>query len=660
MPSATSAPSSALSSFRAIGSQRRRQCRDKILPVQHVLTFRVLKLVRDQNTSDNDVESLLRRDVALSYKLLRMVNSAAFGGRGIWSIGHALRLLGREQVGRWLALLLVTDTGREGVRAELMHQALVRGRLCELLAEASGIPRAAGPLFLVGILSPLDQLLETPMESLVAQMELAPDVCRRASAPRGFLRSCSGYGRSLRDGLVGRGRDARRHRRGGAARGGLALSGRPGLGLRAPTPPRRNTPSIRPRGSGNARHTPHATPSVFTDGPIARAIRAVHTRSSRVLSGESPCVSPLAATLPMFPHRPLFALATTVVSVLCHRQSAHAQRGPGVAGDFVIHNFTFVSGEALPELRMHYVTLGQPRRDAAGVVRNAVLLLHGTGGTGAALVRPFMPLFVPGGLLDTSKFYIIFPDGIGHGGSSKPSDGLHMKFPKYTYDDMVAAQHALLVDGLKVTHLYLLMGTSMGCMHAWVWGERYPDFANGLVPLACTPTAIAGRNRMMRKMIIDDIEQDPAWKGGEYGSAEPTHGLRAAAGILFLMGSAPLVQQKAGPTRAAADSSIMSYLDREQQTLDANDMIYQFDASRDYNPSAHLEAITAPVLAINSADDEINPPDLGIVGPLVGRVAHAKFVLIPTSDQTRGHGTHSAPNVWKNYLADFLATLPKP
>jgi homoserine O-acetyltransferase/O-succinyltransferase len=360
----------------------------------------------------------------------------------------------------------------------------------------------------------------------------------------------------------------------------------------------------------------------------------------------------------MHPHRLAPVLATAMIAALLSAP-ASAQRAPGVTGDFVMHQFTFTTGETLPELKIHYTTLGKPRRDAGGIVRNAVLLLHGTGGTGGALVRPFMPLFVPGGLLDTSKYYIIFPDGIGHGESSKPSDGLHMNFPKYTYDDMVAAEHALLVDGLKVTHLYLLMGTSMGCMHAWIWGERYPDFADGLVPLACAPTEIAGRNRMMRKMIIDDIEQDPSWKGGEYGSAQPTRGLRAAAGILFLMGSAPLVQQKAGPTRAAADSSIMSYLDREEHTLDANDMIYQFDASRLYNPSKNLEAITAPVLAINSADDEINPPDLGIVGPLIARVKHARFVLIPTSDQTRGHGTHSAPNVWKNYLAEFLATLPK-
>ncbi|HTR77205.1 MAG TPA: alpha/beta fold hydrolase [Gemmatimonadaceae bacterium] len=335
-----------------------------------------------------------------------------------------------------------------------------------------------------------------------------------------------------------------------------------------------------------------------------------------------------------------------------------AQRGPGVAADFTIHDFTFASGETLADLRIHYTTLGQPRRDAGGVVRNAVLVLHGTGGAGTSLIRPYMPLFVPGGLLDTSRFYIIFPDGIGHGGSSKPSDGLHMRFPKYTYDDMVAAQHALLVDGLKVTHLHLIMGTSMGCMHAWIWAERYPPFADGLVPLACAPTEIAGRNRMMRKMIIDDIEQDPAWKGGEYGSVEPREGLRAASGILFLMGSAPLYQQKTAPTRAAADSSILAYLDREVRTLDANDMIYQFDASREYNPSTALDKITAPILAINSADDQINPPELGIVERLVARVRTAKFVLIPISDQTRGHGTHSMPNVWKDVLASFLATLP--
>jgi len=335
-------------------------------------------------------------------------------------------------------------------------------------------------------------------------------------------------------------------------------------------------------------------------------------------------------------------------------------RGQAPAGhDYVVRGFRFHTGETLPELRLHYVTLGQPRRDAAGVVRNAVLVLHGTTGSGAAFAtsRTFAgELFGPGQLLDTSKYFVVLPDGIGHGRSSKPSDGLHARFPKYNYDDMVDAHHALLVDGLKVNHLRLVMGTSMGCMHAWVWGERYKDFADGLVPLACAPTQIAGRNRMIRTMIMDAIRTDAAWNGGEYTSPPP--GLRAAMGMLFIMTSAPLVQHGSAPTRDKADSAIRAYIDRQSRALDANDVLYAYDASRDYDPSGALETITARVLAINSADDFVNPPELGLVERLMPRVKNGTFVLIPISDKTRGHGTHSLPAIWKPYLADFLKTLP--
>jgi homoserine O-acetyltransferase len=231
-----------------------------------------------------------------------------------------------------------------------------------------------------------------------------------------------------------------------------------------------------------------------------------------------------------------------------------------------------------------------------------------------------------------------------------------MKFPRYTYDDMVDAQHRLLVEGLSVSHLRLVMGTSMGCMHAWVWGERYSGFVDGLVPLACAPTQIAGRNRMIRKIIADDIMSDPEWKGGDY-TTQP-RGLRAAMGALFIMTSAPLQQHKTAPTRDAADKSITDYLDRQSRAYDANDVLYAFDASRDYDPSPHLESVTVPVLAINSADDFVNPPELGLMEKLMPRVKHGRYVLIPISDATRGHGTHSIPAVWKSYLADFLTTLP--
>jgi homoserine O-acetyltransferase/O-succinyltransferase len=332
---------------------------------------------------------------------------------------------------------------------------------------------------------------------------------------------------------------------------------------------------------------------------------------------------------------------------------------PGTPGDYVVKNFKFVSGESLPELKLHYVTLGTPQRDARGIVRNAVMVLHGTGGTGAAFlgVNFAGELFGPGKMLDTTRYFVILPDGIGHGGSSKPSNGLHAKFPHYDYDDMVKAQYLLLTEGLKVNHLRLIMGTSMGCMHAWVWGYTYPTFVDGLVPLACAPTQLAGRNRMIRTMIMDDITSDPGYNNGEY-TVEP-HGLRAAIGQLFIMTSAPLVQQKQAPTRDQADAAIRAYIDNAMKTTDANDMLYYFNASRNYDPSSHLREVTTPVLAINSADDFVNPPELGIVEPLIARVPHATFVMVPISDKTHGHGTHSLPAVWDSHLRDFLATLPE-
>jgi homoserine O-acetyltransferase/O-succinyltransferase len=326
--------------------------------------------------------------------------------------------------------------------------------------------------------------------------------------------------------------------------------------------------------------------------------------------------------------------------------------------DFVMRNFRFASGETLPELKLHYRTLGTPRRDSAGVVRNAVMILHGTGGSGAGfLSRTFGgELFGSGQLLDATQYFIVLPDGIGHGHSSKPSDGLHARFPKYTYDDMVRAQHAMLVDGLNVNHLRLVMGTSMGAMHCWVWGEMYPDFADGLVPLASAPTQIAGRNRVMRKMIIDSITHDPAWKGGEY-TTQPHDGLVGAVNLLMMMTSSPLQWHKTAPTRDAADTWYEEQIASRVAATDANDMLYQYNASRDYDPSAALEKITAPLLAINSADDVVNPPELGIMERLMPRVKRGKYVLIPTSDQTRGHGTHSLPAVWGKHLADFLTEL---
>jgi homoserine O-acetyltransferase len=353
-------------------------------------------------------------------------------------------------------------------------------------------------------------------------------------------------------------------------------------------------------------------------------------------------------------------LAPLIASMLIASRS-NAQNHDAIAapGDFVMRDFRFADGSVLPQLRIHYVTLGAPRRDASGTVRNAVLILHGTTGNGGGFLRPQFAgeLFGPGELLDTATHYIILPDGIGTGKSTKPSDGLHARFPHYGYHDMIAAQHRLLVDGLHVNHLLLVMGTSMGGMQTWMWGEAYPDFMDGLVPLASVPTQIAGRNRMMRTMIIDDIRRDPEWKNGDYAT-QPA-GLTAAVQLLFMMTSSPLQLQKQAPTRDSADAYIRHYIERTVAIEDANDFLYQFAASSDYDPAPGLEHIVAPVLAINSADDQVNPPELGLMEKLIARVKHGRYVLLPISEKTRGHGTHSLPAVWKGYLAEFLSRIDR-
>jgi homoserine O-acetyltransferase len=358
-------------------------------------------------------------------------------------------------------------------------------------------------------------------------------------------------------------------------------------------------------------------------------------------------------------HRLIALLAlSALVAVLASPTAAQGPATPGLTGDYVMHDVRFADGQVLPTLRIHYRTLGRARRDAAGLVRNAVLIMHGTTGSGNQfLSRSFAgELFGPGQPLDTTVFYVVLPDGIGHGASSRPSEGLHARFAHYTYDDMVEAQHRLLVDGLGVAHLRLVMGTSMGGMHSWVWAERYPDFMDGVVPLASAPTAIAGRNRMLRRMAMDDIRTDPEWRDGEYTA--PPRGLRAALQILWTMSSAPRVQQHDAPTRDAADSAITTWLDARFRTVDANDMLYAFDASREYDPEPMLARIAAPLLAINSADDQVNPPELGIMERLVPRVAHGRFILLPITEQTRGHGTHTIAAVWKKPFAAFVAGLP--
>ncbi|MGZ8370859.1 MAG: alpha/beta fold hydrolase, partial [Caulobacteraceae bacterium] len=305
-------------------------------------------------------------------------------------------------------------------------------------------------------------------------------------------------------------------------------------------------------------------------------------------------------------------LAAAALLALAFPAAALAPAWPTSEGDFVVRDFRFTSGERLPELRLHYTTLGQPKRDAQGHVTNAVMVLHGTGGSGGQFLRPQFAneLYGPGQPLDITKYYVILPDGVGHGKSSKPSDGLHARFPHYGYTDMVEAQRRLLVDGLKVDRLRLLMGTSMGCMHIFVWGETHPDFADALMPLACLPTQIAGRNRLWRKMLMDAITSDPDWKGGDY-TAQPLRGLKTAQDLLLLAGASPIPMQKELPTRDAADKYYTERMAAALPSLDANDLLYQVDASRDYDP-AGLEKITAPITWINSSDDFINPPELGV------------------------------------------------
>ncbi len=323
-------------------------------------------------------------------------------------------------------------------------------------------------------------------------------------------------------------------------------------------------------------------------------------------------------------------------------------------GDFLIRDFRFVSGESLPELRVHYRTLGTPRTDGRGVVRNAVLILHGTGGSGASLMRAEFAgeLFAPGQPLDAARFFIVLPDGIGHGKSSKPSDGLHARFPRYGYQDMVEAEFRLLTQGLHVNHARLVMGTSMGGMHTWLWGERHPQFMDTLMPLASLPTQVSGRNRVWRRLVMDAIRNDPAWQGGEYRTQPPS--LRTAIEMIWLLGSNPVLRQQEAPTRAQADQVIDSYVNDHLQTDDANDILYAVDASHDYDPGPALEKIEAPLLAINSADDLVNPPELQILEREIKRVRHGRAILIPFSERTHGHGSHTYAVLWKRDLEELL------
>ncbi|MBA2918881.1 alpha/beta fold hydrolase [Sphingomonas sp. MAH-20] len=333
-----------------------------------------------------------------------------------------------------------------------------------------------------------------------------------------------------------------------------------------------------------------------------------------------------------------------------------AKQWPTREGNFTVRDFRFRSGETLPEVRLHYTTLGSPHRNARGEIDNAVMVIHGTGGSGKQFLRPQFAdeLYGPGQPLDITRYYIILPDNVGHGGSSKPSDGLRMKFPHYDYDDMVELQHRLLTDGLGIRRMRLIMGTSMGCMQGFVWGEMYPDFMQALMPLACEPVQIAGLNRMWRQMIVDGIKADPAWMNGDY-TTQPIQGLRTAASISLIVGGAPLNLQKLYSDRDAAIAYVRERIDADIASRDANDMIYQFESSKTYNPWPDLEKIKAPMTWINSADDFINPRNFTFPQEALKRMPNARFRLIAESDGTHGHGTHSWAKFWKQDLIELLA-----
>jgi homoserine O-acetyltransferase/O-succinyltransferase len=351
--------------------------------------------------------------------------------------------------------------------------------------------------------------------------------------------------------------------------------------------------------------------------------------------------------------RVLAALLASITLFATHASRAAEYPAP-TEGDFTLKDFRFSSGETLPELRIHYRTLGKPRKDSKGIVRNAVLIGHGTGGSGGQFIRAEFAgeLFGAGQPLDASRYFIVMADGIGHGKSSKPSDGLRAKFPRYGYNDMVDAQYRLLNEGLGVNHLRLVMGTSMGGMHSWVWGQRYPEFMDAVLPLASLPTQITGRNRVWRKTLIDAIRNDPAWLGGNYTTQPPS--LRTAMSLIFFMGSNPVLRQESMQTLTQSDQVLEDYITDALKTRDANDVLYQVSASWDYDPGPGLEKIRAPLLAVNSADDLINPPELGILEREIKRVKQGEAFVIPFSAATRGHGTHTFAALWKDRLVKLL------
>ena len=363
--------------------------------------------------------------------------------------------------------------------------------------------------------------------------------------------------------------------------------------------------------------------------------------------------------------RKLSSIAFVAVALYCcairvSAQDTAAWTSPSLKeGDYVTKNFKVSDGQTLPEVRLHYITIGTPQRDASGHVSNAVLILHGTNRAGRVWLTPTFAgvLFGPGQVLDASKYYLILPDqfGAGLGKSSKPSDGLRAKFPHYDYSDMVRTSQILLKDGLHVDHLHLFIGASMGCMEGFMWAESNPTDMDAMLLLSCLPVEVASRNRMVRKIMVDDIRNDPGWNNGNY--TQQPYGLRAALGHLLVVGSVPTYWQKIYPTAAAADKYVDEYIESNMKTTDANDFMYQYDASRNYDASKDLGKIQAKVLLINPQEDFWNPAELGIAEKEIKKVKNGKFVLLPFSDDSRGHYTFFQAKVWQSHFADFMKTL---
>jgi homoserine O-acetyltransferase len=353
--------------------------------------------------------------------------------------------------------------------------------------------------------------------------------------------------------------------------------------------------------------------------------------------------------------RTLQVILVLIATLLAMNTSLAANYPTPQEGDFIVRDFQFKSGEVLPELKLHYTTIGTPLRDQAGIVRNAVLLLHGTTGSGQFFLRPQFSdvLFGPGQPLDATRCFIILPDSIGHGKSSKPSDSLRARFPHYNFEDMVVAQYRLVTEKLGINHLRLVMGVSMGGSHTWLWGTKYADFTDAIVPLGALPVEIAGQNRMWRRLVIDAVRNDPAWKNGEYTSPPP--GLVPALQVFFFMVRSRQQLQTQAPTAVAADQMLDKFVQGMLPQIDANDFLYQWESMRDYNPWPDLEKIQARVLAINFADDQESPPELGIVESAMKRIKRGQAVLIPASDKTLGHITFTLTELWRQYLAELMA-----